>query len=92
MRKRSGYWEDDMYKASLKIAGSWFHGEGKTLVEAVFAIKPPIAKGISVLVLEKDGVKKEKVLSRFITANLFGPSSPKRRELALKLFLQSVNL
>lgn len=81
-----------LYKASLKIFGKYFRGEGRTALEAVQAIKPGVAKGMSVLTLEKDGVKKEQVLSRFITANLFGGGSPMRNELAIKLFLQTVKL
>ena len=80
------------YKASLKIFGKYFHGEGETALEAVLAIKPGVAKGMSVLTLEKDGLKRERVLSRFITANLFGGGSPMRNELAIKLFLRTVQL
>lgn len=84
--------QEYMYKASLKIAGSWFRGEGETLLDAVMAVKAPIAKGMGILVLEKGDIKKEKILSRFVTANLFGPSSPTNRQIALKIFLQSVAL
>lgn len=80
------------YKATLKIFGKLFHGEGETILDAVQAIKPGVVKGMSVLTLERGEAKKERVLSRFITANLFGGGSPQRNSLAIKLFLQTVSL
>ena len=79
-------------KVSLKVLGEWFTAEGKTVLEAIQNLKPGVTRGVSILTIEIDGVKQERILNRFVTANLFGGGSTQRNELAIKLFLNTIKL
>lgn len=81
------------YKVQLKSLGRIFRSEGATLEEALGKIK--ISGGVrvmSVLTIEKDGVKKDKLLRGDHAARLFTPMGPTNREIALKWVHQSFGL
>jgi len=66
-----------LYKATLKSVGRTFKAEGTTLEEAIGKIKiSGGANAISVLTVEKDGVKKEKILSGRTSHALFSEVGP----------------
>ena len=76
------------YKATLKSVGRTFVAEGTTLEEAIGKIKiSGGAKAVSVLMVEKDGVKKEKILSGITSHHLFGQGSPTTKLIHLKKVL-----
>lgn len=71
-------------KASVKIMGRVYTAKGKTVIEAITNLKPDIARGISILSLERGDTRKERILSAGITMRLFGPASRVGKEVALK--------
>lgn len=76
------------YKATLKSVGRTFTAQGATLEEAIGKIKiSGGAKAVAVLMIEKDGVKKEKILSGRTCQHLFGQGSPTTKLIHLKKIL-----
>ena len=77
-----------LYNATLKTVGRTFMAEGGTLEEAIGKIKiSGGAKAISVLIVEKDGVKREKILSGRTSHALFSEVSPTMKQIHLKKVL-----
>ena len=71
------------YKATINVLGRNHTSEGKTAHEAISNLKVPLARGRSIVTMEKGDVKVEKILGLHLTARLFSPS-PTVREIALK--------
>ena len=70
---------------TLKSLGRTFESVGETFEEAIGKIKIGNgAKLTSVLIVEKDGVKKEKILGGRTTGHLFGGGSPTARQIHIK--------
>lgn len=80
------------YKASVKIFGRTYDAAGDTLQEAIQAIKLVNAKGKSILIIEKDGERQEKVLPHPMTARLFGAASRLTKEVILKQVSQRFSI
>jgi len=80
------------YRASLKTLGKWYYAEGNTALEAIQNLKSDIAKGIGVLIVEKDGKKVEKVIGRPLMFKLFGQVNAGLKDLAIKQITQTFNL
>ena len=73
------------YKVTLKSLGRVYKSEGTTLEEALGRIKiSGGAKAIAVLSVEKDGVKKDKIINGRHAQQLFGNLSNTSKELGLK--------
>ena len=72
------------YKASLKTVAGWAYATGKTALEAIENLKPPIAKGVGVLVLEHGKERREKILSGRDLNGLWGQVSRMNKEIAQK--------
>ena len=60
-----------MITATLKIFGKTFTAKGETVLEALEKLKPGLARGVSILTVESNGKKKERVLNSIATARLF---------------------
>ena len=71
-------------KVSLKIVGKWYEAKGKDYVSAVLKLKPEVAKGVGVLVMESGDLKRERVLGAPLITSLFTPVSRMRKEIAVK--------
>lgn len=84
--------KEEKYKVSLSLWGKIFTSEGKTLQEAIIKLKPDIFKGKSILTIQKGSVKKEKVLTNFMTARLFGSESKVIKEVTMKQITQMFNI
>lgn len=75
----------DGLKITLKSLGRTFESVGETFEEAIEKIK--IGNGArltSVLIVEKDGIKKERILGGRTTGHLFGGGSPTAKQIHLK--------
>ena len=74
-----------MIKITFKSLGRVFKSEGATLEEALGKIKiSGGAKAVAVLTVERDGVKKDKIISGRHAQQLFGNISNTAKEIALK--------
>ena len=71
------------YKATIKVLGQYYNGEGKTAIEAIASLKVPLARGTSILTLEKGDEKIEKIFGNLLTVRLFS-QSPMMRQVGLK--------
>lgn len=72
-------------KITLKSLGRVFTAEGSTFEEAIGKIKiSGGARALSVITIEKDGIKKDRILNARQTSGLFGQGSPSMREIHLK--------
>ena len=72
-------------KATLKLLGRTYTGEGQTPEEAFSKIEPGNwAKGAGVLAIETDGVVKEKVIAANHIRNIFGMTNGTRKQISLK--------
>lgn len=71
-------------KISLKLLGKFYKAEGKTVEDVINKLKPPVAKGIGILTMEKGNLKREKILNGRIINNVFGERSPTFRAIAMK--------
>ena len=75
----------DLIKISLKCVGRTFQSEGSTFEEAIHKIKiSGGARAKSVITIEKDGQKREKILNARLTNGLFGQGSPTLKMIHLK--------
>ena len=84
---------DDLFKVTLKSLGRIYKSEGTTFKEALEKIKiSGGAKVVSILTVEKDGVKHEKIINPAHTNGLFGQGSPTTREIHLKGVKQLLGL
>lgn len=71
-------------EASIKILGKTFTAKGATVSEALFNIQPiGVAKGMAILTVTKEGVKRERVLSPIQTFRMFNGGRI-MREIAVK--------
>lgn len=72
-------------KSSLKTMGKVYFAKGQTVQEAITNLKPEIAKGVGILILEKNGIQKMRVVQPKIINNLFGKFvSRLAKEISLK--------
>jgi hypothetical protein len=71
-------------KATLKVLGKYYKAEGKTLEETLTKLKPPVAKSVGILLLEKGKLKREKILQPFTVLGLWGKTGKTRQDIALK--------
>lgn len=79
------------YKATIKVLGQFHKAEGSTAIEAISNLKVPLARGTSILILERtmekgegiETVKIEKIFGNLLTVRLFS-QSPSMREVGLK--------
>lgn len=79
-------------KASLKVLGRIYESEGNTIDEVLNNFKTDNwVKGAGVLIIEKDGVIKEKIIAGNHIKNLFGMASGTLRNVSLK-FVRSLFL
>ena len=76
--------QDAVFSASVISFGKTFTATGTSVSEAIQNIKCPNAKGKSILILEHNGKKQEKVLAHPMTARLFGAASPTIKAIILK--------
>ena len=77
------------YKATLKILGKTYTSEGATVDEVLDGFKTQSwIKGAGVLIVEKDGVKKEKIIAGNHIRNVFGMASGTMRAVSLKWIKQ----
>ena len=74
----------ELIKASLKLFGHFYHSQGKTVEEVLTKLKPPIAKGFGILILEKGDKRREKIIRANIINGVFGQRSPTMKSIALK--------
>jgi len=81
------------YKATLKSVGREYKSEGATIEEALRKIKiSGGAKAVSVLSVEHDNKRIDKILSGITTHHLFGQGSPTIREIHLSKVKQLFDL
>lgn len=71
------------YMASIKVFAQTFTAQGKTAREAIANLSPGNVKGRGILVIEKGGLRKERILMPQIVWRLFN-SQGLMREIALK--------
>ena len=76
-----------MIRSSLKTGGVWYKAQGGTIEEAITSLNPKVARGVSILVLEKGDVRREKIISAGTAMRLFGPASRVSKEIAWKQVL-----
>ena len=77
--------DNNMVRITLKSLGRIFKSEGTTLEEALGKIKiSGGAKAVAVLTVERDGVKKDKIINGRHAQQLFGNLSNTSKELGLK--------
>ena len=81
--------KDTKVKATLKILGRVFESHGNTIDEVLDGFKTQSwIKGAGVLIVEKDGVKKEKIIAGNHIRNVFGMASGSMRAVSLKWIKQ----
>jgi len=74
-----------VYKATLKILGRTYTSEGNTVDEVIDGFKcENWVKGAGVLTIEKNGIKREKIISGNHIKNLFRMTSGTTRQVSLK--------
>lgn len=74
-----------MIKATLKVLGRVYESKGNTIDEVLSNFKTDNwVKGAGVLVVEKGGITKEKIIAGNHIRNLFGMASGTMREVSLK--------
>lgn len=79
-------------KATLKIMGRIYKSEGGSFEEVIGNLKVGNwPKTASILTIEKEGVKREKILSGRHTRSLFGLVSPTVKQIHLKWIKQIFN-
>ncbi len=72
-------------KATLKVLGRIYESKGNTIDEVLNNFKTEDwVKGAGVLIIEKDGVIREKIIAGNHIRNLFGMASGTMREISLK--------
>lgn len=73
----------DKYKLCIKISGKTFESEGDTIADALNNLKAQNTKGRGVLIVEKDGKKRERILMPTLVYRMFNAQGL-TREMALK--------
>lgn len=72
-------------KMTLKVLGRTYEIQGNTFDEVINNFKPQDwVKGAGVLIVEKDGVRREKIIAGNHIRNLFGMASGTKRQVSLK--------
>ena len=85
-----GFITDEMkpikgYRATLKVLGHVYESQGNTIDEVLNNFKPEgWIKGAGVLIVEKDGIIREKIIAGNHIRNLFGMASGTLRSVSLK--------
>lgn len=59
------------YHAYVKVFGKVYEASGATAIEALGKLNPGVAKGMSIVSVEHDGRRKDKVLSPIQSLRLF---------------------
>ena len=78
-----------IYKAKIKALGRMYHGEGKTVEEAIANLNVGnAARGMSILTISKGEKSVERVLSSMATARLFAPAGALVKEIVMKQTLR----
>lgn len=83
--------KNNSYLLSVKCMGKLWKSEGDTLENAIANLGINYAKGMGVWTVEKDGVKREKVVRPIINMRLFN-SRGLMRDVVLKQFKLMFNL
>ena len=74
-----------IYKATLKVLGRIYESQGNTPDEVLSGFKTQDwIKGAGVLIIEKDGIRREKIIPGSHIRNVFGMASGTLREVGLK--------
>ena len=74
-----------VYKVTLKLLGREYKAEGNTIDEVLNNLQPGgWAKGAGVLIVEHDGMVREKIIAGNHIRNIFGLASGTMREVSLK--------
>lgn len=71
-------------KATLKLLSRYYTAEGKTVEEVIKKLKPPVAKTLGVLTLEKGTMKKERIIQPRIVMGLWGKCGQTMQDIAMK--------
>ena len=72
------------YSASIKVLGKTYTAEGESVADVLSRLdSPPVAKGISMLIVSRGTESKARILSSIAVSRLFSPSKTVR-ELAIK--------
>lgn len=74
-----------LYRATLKVLGRVYTSQGNTPEEVLSNFKTENwIKGAGVLSVEKDGIKREKIIAGNHIRNVFGMASGTLRQVSLK--------
>ena len=73
-----------LIKATLIVLGRKNTAQGKSVREVLMKLKPVVAKGRGVLVLERGKQKRERILSRVVVNGVFGATTPTLKEIRLR--------
>lgn len=71
------------YTATIKVLGKFFVAKGPSVSEAISNLKVKNVRGVSILTIERDKKKKERILPFFTASRLFNLSGT-TRQIALK--------
>lgn len=71
-------------KATLKILSRYYEAEGKTLEETLLKLKPPVAKTLGILTLEKGKLNRMRILNPRLVMGLWGKQSQTMKDVAMK--------
>lgn len=72
------------FEVFLHVGGRVISAKGTTLFEALKSMKVDNYKNIGVLRFERDGIKRERIVSRQIMTRLFGATSRLQKEIVQK--------
>ena len=81
-----------VYRATLKVLGRTYESQGNTIDEVLDGLREAggsWVKGAGVLIVEKDGAVREKIIAGSHIKNIFGMASGTLREISLK-FVKSL--
>ena len=81
-----------VYTASLKCLGKRYTGTGASVIDAVKNLPIRVARGMSVLSIEREGKVQTHVMSAVITKRLFGNIGHLAKEIAHKQLLTRFDL
>ena len=80
---------ESSFIGSVKLGGRLYQATGSTFEDLISNLHVGSwAKGVSVLTIEKDGVKREKLVSSRHTQLLFGMTSPTMKQFSIKWMKQ----
>ena len=76
--------DSPLFKATLIVLGRTFTSQGETVMQAIENLVPGNVRGKSILCLERNGKRQERVFPPMITMRLFGQSMGLVRTITLK--------